>query len=288
VLAALNAGRDVFVEKPLAYTLRGTDAILEAVERADRVLMVGMMKRFDPGYRRGQAAVKGLRDLRYVDARTLNPQDSLYMWHHPILGIPSPRPVETAAPLYGAEFDHNVISRILSSDPGGLLEEATGSNRPEVLAAYALLVGSSVHDINALIGVLGRPERVVNAALWAGGTSFSSTLAFAGGVHATYTWTMLPYLKHYQGDISFYGSDGRVHIHFPSPYLRNEPTPIEIERMDGDELHVTSVIVSYEEAFKLELLHLHECLVERKQPLTSAPAFRTDLEVLIQIAQAFG
>ncbi|MDQ3810922.1 MAG: hypothetical protein M3336_11580 [Chloroflexota bacterium] len=127
----------------------------------------------------------------------------------------------------------------------------------------------------------------MNATLWAGGTSFTSTLLFGGGVHATYTWAMLPYLKHYQEDFSFYASDGRVHIRFPSPYLRNEPTAIEIERMDGDELQVTRVIASYEEAFKLELLHLHECVVERKEPITNAAGFRTDLRVLTQIAQAF-
>ena len=250
--------------------------------------MVGMMKRFDAGYLRGQAAVRSLRDLRYVDARTLNPQNSLYTSHHPILGGHAPQPVEPVMPLYGAEFDRNAMSRILSREPRRLLEEATGANRPEVLAAYVLLIGSSVHDINALIGVLGPPERVVNAALWAGGTSFTSTLAFPGGVHASYTWAMLPYLKHYQEDFSFYGSEERVHIRFPSPYLRNEPTPVEIERMDGDELHVTRFIASYEEAFKLELLHLYECVVERKQPLTNASAFLTDLKVLIQIAQAFG
>ena len=54
------------------------------------------------------------------------------------------------------------------------------------------------------------------------------------------------------GEAHFYGSEERVHIRFPSPYLRNEPTPVEIERMDGDELHVTRFIASYEEAFKLE------------------------------------
>ena len=75
----------------------------------------------------------------------------------------------------------------------------------------------------------------MNAALWAGGTSFSSTLAFAGGVHATYTWAMLPYLKHYQEEFAFYASDGRVQIRFPSPFLRNEPTPIEIEQMEENE-----------------------------------------------------
>src|SRR5918994_6932066 len=85
VISALESGRHVFVEKPLAYTLEETDQILESARRAGRVLMVGMMKQYDPGYRRGTAAVHELQDLRFVDARTLQPDNELYMSHHQIL-----------------------------------------------------------------------------------------------------------------------------------------------------------------------------------------------------------
>ena len=65
-----------------------------------------------------------------------------------------------------------------------------------------------------------------------------------------------------------------------APYIRRTPT-IEVVANDfgiaGDRLSI-----------KLELLQLYECVVERKQPLTNASAFLTDLKVLIQIAQAFG
>src|SRR5207244_3629049 len=50
VLAALDAGLHVFVEKPMCITLADADAIVAARDRAGRVVQVGYMKRFDPAY----------------------------------------------------------------------------------------------------------------------------------------------------------------------------------------------------------------------------------------------
>ena len=289
VLAALESGRHVFCEKPLAYTLRETDDILAAERRTGRRVMVAMMKQYDPGYRRGVAALRELRDLRYVDARVLIPDDSLYRMHHPIVKggkIVVGERMPTEMP-FGRELFEAVQTQMLQNEPVDLLREATGSDRPEVLTAYAFLISSSIHDATVLRGALGPATGVVNAHVWAGGMTYTATIEYPNHVRATYTWAMLPYLKHYLQDYSFYASDGRVHIRFPSPYLKSTPTRVEVESMDGVELHVTSIVASYEEAFKLELVHFHECVTQGRAPLTDAAGFRTDLELLTAIARAF-
>lgn len=288
VLAALDRGLHVFCEKPLAYTLRETDEIIAAQRRSGRILMVGMMKQYDPGYRRGIAAIRALQDLRYVDARVMHPDDGLYRQHHPIVKggevvIGERAPAEMP---FGPEMFQRVQKGILEQEPVALLQEATGSDRPEVLTAYLLLIASSIHDATALRGALGPASGVVNAHTWAGGTSFTATIEYPNHVRATYTWSLLPYLKHYVQDYSFYASDGRVHIRFPSPYLKNTPTLVDIETMDGTELHVSRIVASYDEAFRLELVHFHECVTMNKPPLTDAEGFRLDLELLTAIAKA--
>ena len=45
----LRAGKDVFLEKPMAVSLAQADRILEAERESGRRLMVGYMKRYDPG-----------------------------------------------------------------------------------------------------------------------------------------------------------------------------------------------------------------------------------------------
>ena len=48
---AANAGKHVFVEKPLALTLEGCDLAIAAAEAAGVKLQVGFMRRFDAAYR---------------------------------------------------------------------------------------------------------------------------------------------------------------------------------------------------------------------------------------------
>jgi predicted dehydrogenase len=48
-IAALEAGKDVFVERPLSTTSAGARRVVEAAERTGRVLVVGMPHRFRPG-----------------------------------------------------------------------------------------------------------------------------------------------------------------------------------------------------------------------------------------------
>jgi predicted dehydrogenase len=48
-VAALDAGKHVFVERPLATTSKGAARVVEAAERAGRVLVAGMPHRFRPG-----------------------------------------------------------------------------------------------------------------------------------------------------------------------------------------------------------------------------------------------
>jgi len=63
VIAAAQAGKAIFCEKPTALTLAATDAMIAAVEAAGVLFQVGFMRRFDEGcanaYRQLQAGVIG-------------------------------------------------------------------------------------------------------------------------------------------------------------------------------------------------------------------------------------
>jgi len=49
-VAALNAGKDVIVEKPMALTVEQADQMVDAAEKNDRLLFVGQCIRFWPDY----------------------------------------------------------------------------------------------------------------------------------------------------------------------------------------------------------------------------------------------
>jgi len=70
VCDALAAGLDVFVEKPLAMSLRDADAMIEAAERHGRVLVVNYSQRWLPEHRAVAARVTdgSLGDVTFVES----------------------------------------------------------------------------------------------------------------------------------------------------------------------------------------------------------------------------
>jgi inositol 2-dehydrogenase len=57
VIAAAQAGKAIFCEKPLAISVADTQAALAAVEQAGVPLQVGFMRRFDAAYTRAKALI---------------------------------------------------------------------------------------------------------------------------------------------------------------------------------------------------------------------------------------
>lgn len=270
-IAAAQAGRHVFVEKPMCYTLREADAMIAAARQTGIVLMVGNMKRFDPAYESARPLVAGLRDLRLVCITTLEAPLLPYVQHYRLVR-PADIPADTLAALH--------------ADQEALLREALGpGSLAEIQHVYAdVLLDSLVHEVNALRGLLGEPEAVTSAETWLGGEGVTAVLRYPGDVRCVLTWINLPELRHYSQELAFYGPADRVTVRFPSPFLRNEPTALLVEGMEHGTAWEKSITVSYEEAFKRELVHFHECVVEGGTPLTSGSEGRQDLVVLQAIA----
>jgi scyllo-inositol 2-dehydrogenase (NAD+) len=59
VIAAAEAGKAIFCEKPLALSLENTRLALQAVSRAQVPLQVGFMRRFDAAYQKAKSMIDG-------------------------------------------------------------------------------------------------------------------------------------------------------------------------------------------------------------------------------------
>ena len=79
VIDAVEAGKDVYVEKPMAHTIEDADRVVAAVRRTKRVVQVGMQRRsfdlFQEAKRIMDSGATG--DVRLVNSWWLNHQDSL-------------------------------------------------------------------------------------------------------------------------------------------------------------------------------------------------------------------
>jgi predicted dehydrogenase len=256
VLPALEVGKHLFVEKPLGFSVAETEQIANAARRGGRVLMVGYHKRFDPAYQRLRDEVRRLRNLRYVDVTVLHPDEEAYRKHHALL------PHRTPAALTEAEMDALALKDASTDEMRPLLDATVGSQAPAaVRLALFVLLTSLIHDINALRGVIGEPEEVLFAHTWRGGMAQTSLSRFADDLRVAMTWISVPDVAHYQEQLRFVSPERRVTLTFPSPYLRHAPTPLVVDRMEGDSLVTEQHLVSYEEAFRAELHAFREAVL---------------------------
>src|SRR5579864_1890310 len=122
-IAAARAGRHVFVEKPMCFSPREADAMIEAASVAGVTLMVGNMKRFDPAYERARPLIAGMPDLRLARITTLEAPFQPYVEHYPLVRC-GDVPAETLA--------------VLRAEGEALIEEALGADTPpQVRRLYA-------------------------------------------------------------------------------------------------------------------------------------------------------
>jgi predicted dehydrogenase len=76
---AVDAGKDVYVEKPLAHTIEDGFRIIEAVRRTRRIVQVGTQRRSAPMFQEAKAIIDSgaLGEVRLVNSWWLNYQESL-------------------------------------------------------------------------------------------------------------------------------------------------------------------------------------------------------------------
>ena len=98
-----------------------------------------------------------------------------------------------------------------------------------------------------------------------------------------YTWTYLEELRDYFQEIAIMSSANRLRIQFPSPYLKNFPTPIVFQGMENGAEFEKRILASYDEAFMRELIAFHQCVVDDTPPLTDAADARADIALLQRI-----
>ena len=272
IVDALRAGKHVFTEKPMCYSLGEADQILAAHRAAGTVCMVAYMKRYDPAFRHAQPLIRALRDLQAIHITVLHPSEANQIGHHDIRRVPDV-PAEARARL--------------RADQDRLIREVIGDFTPLERRVFAdNLLSTLVHDVNVLRGLSGDPEEVLFTEVWAGGESMVTSMRYASGVRAVIALHYLPDLAHYEETVAYYGKADRVRLVFPSPFFRNLPTGLTVEGMEDSKAFEKHVTASMKEAFKEELLHFAACVQKGERPVTTPEEARGDVALLHRIFKA--
>ncbi|MDQ6841965.1 MAG: Gfo/Idh/MocA family oxidoreductase [Actinomycetota bacterium] len=269
-IAAAQAGLHVFTEKPMALSSRAGASMLEAAQRSGVVLMVGTMKRYDPAYERLVELIGDLRDLRLVRVTTLESPLAPYVAHLRLIPT-QPPPADVLEALKSA--DERVV------------DEALGDADSETRSHYRwILLDNLVHELNALRGLLGEPTEIRHAEL--SSQCVAINLRF-GEVDCHLSWVDLPGIARYKQEFALLAPDRRLTLRLPSPFLASMPSRLIIEGGDPGTAHSweREEIVSYEEAFKRELVEFSDCIASGREPRTSGADGLADVRLCEAIAR---
>jgi predicted dehydrogenase len=290
VIAAVQQGKDVFVEKPLGWNLRECEEVAAVVAGSDRIVQVGYHKRYDPGFEYARQQVAQMDDLGFVRVTVLHPPDE--MGHSPYRIRRGGGQVKEGhlAVASWEEQVRNQLAGLAGGDLTPLVDEALGGRKDDLRLrlAYGILTVSIIHQVYTLWGFLGAPERVISTDIWRDGLSIHSVLQFPGHLRATLDWHFLSHLKDYREEYAFFGNHQRVLLQLPSPYFKHFPSPVIVQGGEGELAWEKRVIASYDEAFHNELRAFYESVQARRQPMTDvreAVAHSRILQSIIDAAE---
>lgn len=271
-MAALEAGKHVFVEKPLTWNSREAREIADRVHQTGLILQVGYHKLYDPGFAYAKEQIEKMRDLGFVRITVLHPANELGFSPHRIrrgAGVIQEGHVDVGT---WESQRSGQLAAFATGELAPLVDEALGSRKDDerLRLGYGVLCSSIIHQVYTLFGFLGEPSNVVSTEIYRDGLSIHGVIAYPNDLRVTLDWHFLSDLKDYHEEYAFYGNFDRVRFQMPSPYFRNFPSPIIVQGCEGELAWEKRVIVNYDEAFKRELLAFYEHVRSGQQPALSS------------------
>lgn len=269
---AARAGKHVFVEKPMCNNLAEADELVDVVRQQKVVGMVGYHKRYDPGYRLGQDMIKRLDSPHLVRLHDVIGPNSAFLAHSDFVVVDD---LDTA------------LKQSLQAEHVESLRVAIGDQPEAVMRAYDLMLGLTTHDVTILHGALGLPERVIATEIWANGLAYASIFAYPGDLRCVFDTGLITGLRKFDESLTVYSANKVVSISFPSPFIKNAPTMVETWETEGSAYKESQFLASYQEAFKEEMIHFHNCITNGLQPETPVTEGRDDIALLIDMVKAY-
>jgi Oxidoreductase family, NAD-binding Rossmann fold len=155
-LAAIAAGKQVLVEKPMCITRREADQIIAAQKNSNVVVQVGYMRRYAPAFLEGCEAVKAMKEIKFARVRD-------FLGFNNLIVNPTSRVIRDEQLPESVKNDAKLRDEALGDEALG------GKPSPVLRRAYAVMLGLSSHDLSAMRELLGMPNKVLFAAQRGGG-----------------------------------------------------------------------------------------------------------------------
>lgn len=219
---ALEAGKHVLAEKPLALTIADARSLEALAQREGLVLQVGYMKMYDPVIAAAAERRDQIGPLGLARVTVLHPADAPQVAHVRV------RPHD--------DGDAQVAARA-AADEARATERALGAVPEPIGRLYrTLLNGSLIHELSVLRGLgVPLPTTFSHVELWPWPPADEppSLLALAplgDGGRLVLSWNWLPDHPEYVEEVALFGRAGRLKLQMAPPYLLEARSTLQLDR----------------------------------------------------------
>jgi predicted dehydrogenase len=268
-LAAVAAGKDVLVEKPMCLGVRECDAIVAAAEAAGAIVQVGYMRRHARALNEAKHALAELGEIRFARVHDFIGR----------IGIV----IEQTARVIRADDLSPKLQAEAAVRREALVEEAVGGLPAAVRPAYDQLLSLGSHGISAMRELLGQPDGVAYATARHQGAYLSATLDY--GSYVCQFETGYDEIPRFDSQIEVYGAERVLRVEYDTPYVRNLPVRLSVLDASGGGVVERVIQPDWSDPFVAEWVAFHESVTRRVAPRASAADFRHDLELFAAMAQ---
>ena len=270
---AFEAGKHVFIEKPMCYSLDESDAIITASEKSGKVGQVGYVKIYDPAFELAKREVDTMSNVSFVQINHLHPNNTLHLDQFRIKRFDD---------IPAAALDEVGKARQAA------FHDAIGEVADYVEKAFSVISGSMIHDLYGLRVMIGLPNRIVSTEIWNEGRAITTTFEYGSGARCVATWADLPNLWDFKETLEVYGDDKRVILSYPTGFARGILSEVKVYGLDDDGTTFSKEpAIDWEMAFSRELLHFHECVVGGTASRSSVASARDDISLIINITKSY-
>ena len=266
---SLNAGKNTFIEKPMCYSLQEADRIIQAAEDSRKIGQVGYMKLHEPAFELAEKEISLMDDIRFIQVNHLHTSNDVHVGQFRTKKFED-IPQETQ--------DQGTLLR------NNAILEAIGNAPEKVRSAFLTVSGSMIHDIYGLRVLFGNPEQVVSTEIW--DQAISTVLQYPGGYRCVATWVDLPDAWDFQETLEVYGSSKRVIVSYTTGFQK-AVSPIKIVEIENSGITVRKEpALSWENPFRRELRHFHDCIINEETPKANVQSARNDISLIIDIIKS--
>lgn len=268
-LAAIEAGKHVFVEKPVTLCVEDLEKLIEAQKaHPNQICMVGYMRRFGTGFQKcKELLAQDDRKIEYMRFRDIILEGDFFMGQTRLPYLCSDIPQE--AREEGKRLRTEQIIRALG-------EDSTEQQR----ISYIMLTGLGCHTLAAVRELVGLPVNIESVTVQ--------------GEHVIIVFRYEDFLAVYEilndqdvvqfdAAIEIYQHDRRMKIKYETPYLRYQPQTFEVIESTKEDTKTTLYGPDYRDPFEEEVKYYHDCIVNGTQPKANFEDAMADMKLFRDI-----